>query len=53
MPARKVNSEREPAIEKFGRRLRMVMGKRPEEPVADRPAPPLPPELEFIGYAAD
>lgn len=44
---------RTPAIEEIGRRLRLVMGRTPDEPVADPPAPALAPEVEFMGYADD
>jgi hypothetical protein len=42
-----------PTIERIGRRLRMVMGRTQEAPVAPPPASMLAPELEFIGYAED
>ena len=43
-------------ITTVGRRLRLAMGKTPEqppEPDARSTAPALPPEVEFIGYAED
>ena len=42
-----------PAIALFGRRVRMAMGGRNDEPDAAPTSTPLPPEVEFVGYAED
>jgi len=41
------------AARNFRRRIRMVVGRRPEEALVETLAAPRPPEIEFVAYAED